>query len=86
MAPGDVYTVDFHLQLPEVYPGSFSFSPAIADGTLISYKTRDWIDNAIVVQVGHAQGPIYGYMHLPCRVELNATLGAENAAAETGIG
>ena len=34
MAAGDVYTVDFHLQLPELYPSSFSFSPAIADGTL----------------------------------------------------
>ena len=33
MTPGDVCTVDFHLDLPELYPASFSFSPAIADGT-----------------------------------------------------
>jgi lipopolysaccharide transport system ATP-binding protein len=32
MQAGDVYTVDFHLDLPELYPASFSFSPAIADG------------------------------------------------------
>ncbi len=36
--PGDIYTVDFHLDLPELYPASFSFSPAIADGTLAGYR------------------------------------------------
>jgi len=74
MAEGDVYTVDFHIQLPELYPSSFSFSPAIADGTLHSYKTCDWVDNAIVLQMGPAEGEIYGHVHLPCRVELNRCL------------
>ncbi len=74
MLPGDIYTVDFHLDLPELYPASFSFSPAIADGTLLSYRMCDWIDNAIALQMGHAEGQIYGYLHLPCRVELNARL------------
>jgi ABC-type polysaccharide/polyol phosphate transport system ATPase subunit len=79
MAAGDVCTIDFHLQLPELYPSSFSFSPAIADGTLYSYKTCDWIDNAIVLQMGPAEGEIYGHVHLPCRIELNRCL--VNAAA-----
>jgi len=74
MLPGDVYTVDFHLDLPELYPASFSFSPAIADGTLLHYRMCDWIDNAIAVQMGHSEGQIYGYIHLPCRVEVNARL------------
>jgi len=74
MAPGDILTVDFHLDLPEFYPGAFSFSPAIADGSLESYVMCDWIDNAISLQMGHAKGPVYGYMHLPCRVEVNASL------------
>ena len=74
MLPGDVATVDFHLGLPELYPGSFSFSPAIAEGTLESYKMCDWIENAITLQMGHGDGPMYGYMHLPCRVELNGRL------------
>jgi hypothetical protein len=34
----------------------------------------DWIDNAISVQMGHCEAPIYGYMHLPCRVEINSRL------------
>jgi hypothetical protein len=89
MAGGDVYTVDFHLHLPELYPSSFSFSPAIADGTLHSYKTCDWIDNAIVLQMGPAEGEIYGHVHLPCRVELNRCLGNATPAlshAEPKVG
>jgi len=74
MMPGDVHTVDFHVDLPELYPGSFSFSPAIADGTLYSYRMCDWIDNAVTVQMGHADAEVYGFLHLPCRVELNSRL------------
>ncbi|MGB9606156.1 MAG: ABC transporter ATP-binding protein, partial [Bryobacteraceae bacterium] len=74
MMPGDIYTVDFHLDLPELYPATFSFAPAIADGTLLHYKMCDWIDNALVLQMGHSEGQIYGYIHLPCRVEVNARL------------
>jgi ABC-type polysaccharide/polyol phosphate transport system ATPase subunit len=80
MRASDIYTVDFHLDLPELYPGSFSFSPAVADGTLISYQMCDWIDNAITLQMSHGEGQVYGYMHLPCRVEINARLGVEAVA------
>ncbi len=76
-----MHTVDFHLDLPDLYPGHFCFSPAIADGTLISYTMCDWIDNALTLQMGHGEAQVYGYMHLPCRVEVNARL-AETA----GIG
>ena len=54
MNAGDRLTVDFHLDIPELYPSEFSFSPAIADGTLTSYTMCDWIDNAIALQMGHA--------------------------------
>ena len=76
MQPGDVYTVDFHVELPELYPASFSFSPAIADGTLTGYKMCDWIDNALALQMSRSEGEIYGYLRLPCRVEVNARVGA----------
>ncbi len=74
MRAGDRVTVDFHVELPELYPAAFSFSPAIADGTLHSYTMCDWIDNAITLQMGHGEGQVYGYLHLPCRVEVNARL------------
>jgi hypothetical protein len=77
MEAGDIVTVDFHVELPELYPASFSFSPAIADGTLLGYTMCDWIDNAIALQMARGEGQIYGYLHLPCRVEVNARLRAE---------
>jgi ABC-type polysaccharide/polyol phosphate transport system ATPase subunit len=86
MGAGDALTVDFHLELPELYPASFSFSPAIADGTLHGYTMCDWIDNALTLQMGHSEGQVYGYLHMPCRVEVNARLRAEEALAERKIG
>jgi len=76
---GDVCTVDFYVDLPELYPASFSFSPAIADGTLAGYTMCDWIDNAVTLQMSRAESEIYGYMHLPCRVEVNARVHKEPA-------
>jgi len=84
MAAGDTFTVDFHLELPELYPSSFSFSPAIADGTLLGYTMCDWIDNAIALQMGHAAGEIYGYLRMPCRVTLNARLTSEIRESHVG--
>ena len=72
MQPGDIVTVDFYVDLPELYPASFSFSPAIADGPLDSYAMCDWIDNAVTLQMSRSEGEIYGYIHLPCRIEVNA--------------
>ncbi|MCS7026209.1 MAG: ABC transporter ATP-binding protein [Bryobacteraceae bacterium] len=86
MIPGDIYTVDFHVDLPELYPAFFSFSPAIANGTLNSYENCDWIDNAITLQMGHGEGVIYGYLHLPCRVELNSCLKRHTNLSETSVG
>jgi hypothetical protein len=74
MRAGDVLTVDFHLDIPEIYPGSFSFCPALADGTLIAYKMCDWIDNAITAQMAHSDAQVYGFVRFQCRVELNARL------------
>jgi ABC-type polysaccharide/polyol phosphate transport system ATPase subunit len=84
---GDVITVDFHVDLPELYPASFSFSPAIADGTLMGYRMCDWIDNAIALQMGPSEGQVYGYMRLPCRVEVNARmLGGDPPDLEKRLG
>jgi len=72
MEAGDVCTVSFHIDLPELYPASFSFSPFIADGSMTDSAVCDWIDNAITLQMGRSQGQVYGYVHLPCRVEVHA--------------
>ena len=80
MRRGDIYTVDFHLDLPELYPSSFSFSPAVADGTLVSYQMCDWIDNAVTLQMANGDSQVYGYQHLPCKVEVNGRVGEQRVA------
>ena len=84
-AKGDRITVDFHLELPELYPADFSFSPAVADGTLDAYTMCDWIDNAVTLQMTHSDGQIYGYLHLPCRVEVNARLTVQSRDREGAV-
>jgi len=75
MAAGDVYTVDFYLQIPHIYPSIFTFSPAVADGTLHSYRMCDWVDNAIALQMAPGESEVYGHLHLPCRIQVNRRLG-----------
>lgn len=81
MNPGDLYTVDFHLELPELYASTFSFSPAIADGVLDRYAICDWIDNAAALPMQRSDAPIYGVMHLKCRVAVNQRLADPEPAA-----
>ncbi len=66
MRKGEVSTVDFTLDIPEFYPGAFSFSPSVSDGSVC-----DWIDNAVTVQMARGEGPVYGYIQLPCRIEMS---------------
>jgi ABC-type polysaccharide/polyol phosphate transport system ATPase subunit len=74
MVAGDICTVDFYLDLPALYASSFSFSPAIANGSLERYSMCDWIDNAVVLQMEKSGQPMYGQFHLDCRVKVNTKL------------
>ena len=73
---GETCTVDFYLDLPALYASLFSFSPAVADGTLHQYSICDWIDNALVLPMEYGDAPIYGQVHFPCRVQVNTKIGA----------
>jgi ABC-type polysaccharide/polyol phosphate transport system ATPase subunit len=79
---GSVLTVDFSCDLPELYAASFSFSPMVFDGTLSDSSACDRIDNAIALQMERSASEVYGYLHLPCRVEVNARM--REAPAEVG--
>jgi ABC-type polysaccharide/polyol phosphate transport system ATPase subunit len=83
MIAGDVCTVDFYLNLPALYASSFSFSPAIANGSLERYSMCDWIDNAVVLQMERAGQPMYGQFHLDCRVKVNTKVGGGVAGRVT---
>lgn len=84
MRAGDVVAVDFHLELPALYATTFSFSPAIADGTLDTYTVCDWIDNALVLPMARGEQQIYGLVHLKCRVEVNQR--PQNVRITTTVG
>jgi lipopolysaccharide transport system ATP-binding protein len=71
MRPGEEVVVEFHLQIPQLFASTFSFSPAIADGTLDTYAVCDWVDNALVVQMSRGEQQVYGLMHLKCSVVVN---------------
>jgi lipopolysaccharide transport system ATP-binding protein len=73
---GAACTVDFYLDLPAIYASLFSFSPAVADGTLEHYAICDWIDNALVLPMERSNAPVYGQVHFPCRVQVNTKIGA----------
>ena len=78
---GGVLTVDFTTDLPELSPASFSFSPSIADGTIHESVICDWIDNAVALQVERTEQQVYGYLHLPSRVAVNARMRTAPAEA-----
>jgi lipopolysaccharide transport system ATP-binding protein len=65
MAAGETLTIDFQIDIPELYPGAFSFSPWIMDDGSIC----DWIDNAVTVQMAKGESHVYGYVHWPSRIE-----------------
>ena len=69
MISGEIVTMDFRFEIPELYPGAFSFSPWISDNGM----TCDSIDNATTVQMARGEGPVYGYVQAPCRVEVQHT-------------
>jgi len=78
---GEIVTVDFYMDLPELYAAAFSFSPAIADGALEDYRMCDWIDNALALQMSRSAQGTYGYIHRPCRVEVNPRVREGSPAA-----
>jgi hypothetical protein len=72
---GQIATVDFRVRLPLLYPGHFSFSPAVAAGTLEAYEMCDWIDNALTLQM-QKRVEMYGYFRMPCEVRVRVGAGS----------
>lgn len=65
---GEAVSVDFHFEVPELYPGAFSFSPWISEGDAIC----DSIENAITIPMARGDGPVYGYLRTPCHIEVHS--------------
>jgi lipopolysaccharide transport system ATP-binding protein len=65
MPPGQVATVDFHIRLPELAPLRFTFTPGIADGTLLEFRLCDLAEEAAEIRVLPGR-PVTGYLRIPC--------------------
>jgi hypothetical protein len=68
MLKDELLTVDFRLTIPEIYAAHFSFSPAVLSAQTGKREVCDWIDNALSIEVAPGKLPIYGFVHIPCRV------------------
>jgi ABC-type polysaccharide/polyol phosphate transport system ATPase subunit len=64
---GRIVTVGFRIRVPQMRPGSYSFSPAVAQGNIWEHTIEDWIDNALIVNVADT-GLIYGMMRWPVEI------------------
>jgi lipopolysaccharide transport system ATP-binding protein len=58
-----IITSDFRINLPDMAPGSYSVSPAVAKGSLQRHDMCDWIDNALVFMLS-SHSIIYGVMRM----------------------
>jgi lipopolysaccharide transport system ATP-binding protein len=67
---GQVVTVGFSIKIPALRPGSYSISPAIAQGNIWEHTVEDWIDNALIVNVADT-GLVYGMMQWPVEATYN---------------
>jgi hypothetical protein len=66
MMPGDICTVDFRFQLPEIAASRITVTPAIAEGTLLEFRLCDMVEDAVAIRVLPGELPVYGRMHIPC--------------------
>lgn len=67
----EVMTVKFEMVVPEIRPGSYTISPAIAQGNIWEHTIEDWIDNAYILNVVES-GLVYGFMKWSFNVDFRA--------------
>ncbi len=65
MPAGETHTIDFHWTAPELAPGIYSVSVAVADGDLERYVMCDYLEDAIPMTVGGGDAA-RGYFRLHC--------------------
>jgi lipopolysaccharide transport system ATP-binding protein len=66
---GSICNAEFRLQLPFLSAGNYSFTLAIADGTVEDYAMCDWIENAFVLEVIPPK-MVHGLLRIPCEVQV----------------
>jgi lipopolysaccharide transport system ATP-binding protein len=72
-----IITSDFYIKFPNLAPGSYSISPAVAKGSILRHDMCDWIDNALILTLG-SQSLIYGAMRMDVDVHSYISQSAQN--------
>ena len=72
-----IITSDFHVTFPNLAPGSYSISPAVAKGSILRHDMCDWIDNALVFTLA-SQILIYGVVRMDVDVHSYISQVAQN--------
>ena len=77
---GQIYTADFHLQLPVLQPGHYYLTPAVANGTHRDSVMCDFVENALSLTLKQRE-TVYGYLKMGCRIELRQVSSAKSGLA-----
>ncbi len=64
---GEIVTSDFTFTVPRLAAGSYSISPAVAEGSLLKHDMCDWIDNALVFSL-RSEDLVYGMLKMDVEV------------------
>jgi len=59
----DEVDIAFRFSWPPLSSGSFSFSPAIAEGSIASHRMCDWLENVWILETENSRG-LFGWMTL----------------------
>lgn len=68
---GELLTAEFRFALPDLAPGNYAFSPAVAEGDAVGYQILDWVEQAAVLQV-RAAAPVIGHLRVPVEVAVQS--------------
>jgi hypothetical protein len=76
---GQICTADFLIDMPHMAAGSYSISPAVANGSVLKHDMCDWIDNALVFSL-QSQGLVYGMLKM--NVEVNSYISGDSPSPD----
>jgi lipopolysaccharide transport system ATP-binding protein len=66
LEPGDRFAVEFHWVAPQLASGCYSISVAVAEGDETNFQIRDYIEDAVAIDVPPSHPTVHGYLRLDC--------------------
>lgn len=82
MRAGESLIVSFRITPPEFYAANLAFSVYLSKG---GGELCDLVENAIAAQMLRAGSLVYGYLHVPCAVEVHQNPGTNGQSREVNV-